>query len=226
MALLYQSQPLVEMPLVHCFMDLCSRYFTVSCSDIPAYTSQDINNSGDGGIHGQLLQNNGFQGNSPGLKAYAAVGGVTLSVDTANPLSTAIKSSLKVSVPSGTDGHVGFSNSGYLGVPVNADTYANYFWMKGAYSGDVTLQLVGSSTGTVYASKTINVRSVSSSFTYFETTYTSTQAPDGNNIWKLTFDGASVAGGALYFDLVQLFPVTYHKRFVIFISSHHLLGQG
>ena len=100
-------------------------------------------------------------------------------------------------------------------MPVNADTYANYFWMKGAYTGDITLELVGSSSGTVYASKTISVQSVSSSFTYYETTYTSTQAPDGNNIWQLTFNGTSVAGGALYFDLVQLFPVTYHARYAI-----------
>ena len=35
---------------------------------------EDINNSGDGGIHGQLLQNNGFQGVNPGLKAWSAVG--------------------------------------------------------------------------------------------------------------------------------------------------------
>lgn len=116
-------------------------------------------------------------------------------------------------MPSGATGQVGFSNSGYLGVPVNDDTYANYFWMKGDYSGSVTLQLVGASSGTVYASNTIRVDSVSTEFTYYQTSYASAQAPDGNNTWTLTFDGASVAGGALYFDLVQLFPVTYHARF-------------
>jgi alpha-L-arabinofuranosidase len=152
------------------------------------------------------------------LTAYAAVGDVTLSVDSANPLTTAITSSLKVSVPSGTTGQVGFSNSGYLGVPVNDETYANYFWMKGDYSGSVTLQLVGVSSGTVYASNTIRVDSVSTHFTYYQTTYASAQAPDGNNTWTLTFDGASVAGGALYFDLVQLFPVTYHARFALHYS--------
>ncbi|PQE04744.1 Glycoside hydrolase superfamily protein [Rutstroemia sp. NJR-2017a BBW] len=173
---------------------------------------EDINNSGDGGIHGQLLRNNGFQGNNPGLTAYAAVGGVTLSVDTANPLSSALPRSLKVTVPSGTTGQVGFTNAGYLGVPVNADTYANYFWMKGAYSGSITLSLVGASSGTVYATKTVAVNSNSSSFTYYETTYNSAQAPDGDNVWKLTFNGATVAGSALYFGLPQLFPVTYHAR--------------
>jgi alpha-N-arabinofuranosidase len=160
-----------------------------------------------------MLKNNGFQGNSPGLTAYAAVGGVTISQDTATPLSTAITSSLKVSVPAGTTGQVGFSNSGYEGVPVNADTYANYFWMKGTYSGTVTLSLVGASSGIVYANKSITVASTSSSFTYYETTYPVTQSPDGNNVWQLTFDGSKVAGSALWFDLVQLFPVTFHERY-------------
>ncbi|ESZ98507.1 alpha-L-arabinofuranosidase E [Sclerotinia borealis F-4128] len=166
----------------------------------------------DGGIHGQLLRNNGFQGDYPGLTAYAAVGGTTLSVDNANPLTSALPRSLKVTVPSGTTGQIGFSNAGYLGIPVNTDTYANYFWMKGTYSGSVKLSLVGAASGTVYATKTITVNSVATKFTYYETTYTSTQAPDGNNVWKLTFDGATVAGSALYFGLPQLFPVTFHTR--------------
>ncbi|KAI9642031.1 hypothetical protein NHQ30_009902 [Ciborinia camelliae] len=172
---------------------------------------EDINNSGDGGIHGQLLRNNGFQGTNPGLEAYAAVNGTTLTVDTANPLTSALPRSLKVSVPSNATGQVGFANAGYLGIPVNADTYENFFWMKGAYSGSVTLSLVGTS-GIVYAAKTITVNSVETAFTYYETTYTSTQAPDGDNIWKLTFNGATVAGSALYFGLPQLFPSTFHKR--------------
>lgn len=159
------------------------------------------------------MRNNGFQGTSPGLIAYAAIGGTTLSVDTANPLTSALPSSLKVTVPSGTTGKVGFSNSGYLGIPVEKDTYANYFWMKGAYSGSITLSLVGVASGTVYATKIITVASVATSFTYYETTYTSTLAPDGNNVWTLTFDGATAAGSALYFGLPQLFPVTFHKRY-------------
>ncbi|KAJ3347441.1 hypothetical protein HDU83_002091 [Entophlyctis luteolus] len=174
---------------------------------------EDINNSGDGGIHGQLLRNNGFQGSSQSLLAYAAVGsGVTLSVDSSTPLSSAITHTLQVSVASGTTGFVGFSNEGYLGVPVNADTYSNYFWMKGAYSGTITLELVGNYSGIVYASKNITVSSTSSSFTYVNTSYASTQSPDGSNVWRLKFDASKVAGKSLWFSLVQLFPSTYHGR--------------
>ncbi|KAL2008439.1 hypothetical protein VTN00DRAFT_6633 [Thermoascus crustaceus] len=173
---------------------------------------EDINHSGDGGIHAQLLRNNGFQGDNPGLTAYGPVGNVYLTVDTDNPLSTAITSSLKVSVPSGTTGKVGFLNEGYWGIPVTGDTYSNYFWMKGDYKGTVTLQLVGVSSGTVYASKDLEVASTADNWTYYETSYGTTAAPDGNNVWQLLFDASEVAGSALYFDLVQLFPPTFHDR--------------
>ncbi|KAF8860525.1 glycoside hydrolase family 51 protein [Acephala macrosclerotiorum] len=174
---------------------------------------EDINNSGDGGIHGQLLKNNGFQGTSPTISPYGSVGGTTITRDTSTPLTSAITSSLEVSVPSGTTGYVGFSNAGYNGVPVNLDTYANYFWVKGAYSGIVTLELVGASSGTVYASQNLTITSVAGNFTYIATTFASTQSPDGNNVWQLTFDGSKVAGGSLWFALPQLFPVTYHARY-------------
>jgi alpha-N-arabinofuranosidase len=172
-----------------------------------------LTNLGDGGIHGQFFQNNGFQGTNPGLTAYAAVGGVNITQDSANPLTTAITSSLKVTVPSGTSGQVGFSNSGYSGVPVNEDTYANYFWMKGNYSGNVTLSLVGNSSGIVYASQELPVTSNSNAFTYYATIYPVKQSPDGNNVWQLTFDGSKVAGSELWFALVQLFPTTFHERY-------------
>jgi hypothetical protein len=71
------------------------------------------------------------------------VGDVTISQDTSNPLSTAITSSLKVTVPSATTGYVGFSNYGYNGVPVLDTTYTNYFWMKGDFTGIINLRLVG-----------------------------------------------------------------------------------
>jgi alpha-N-arabinofuranosidase len=74
------------------------------------------------------------------------------------------------------------------------------------------LSLVGSSSGIVYAAQNVTVQSTSSGFTYVSTTYPSSQSPDGNNVWQLTFDGSKVAGGALWFSLVQLFPVTYHQR--------------
>lgn len=134
-------------------------------------------------------------------------------MDTTVPLTSAITKTLKVTVPSGTTGSVGFSNSGYSGVPVNADTYQSYFWVKGSYTGTITISLVGSSSGIVYGSSDITVTSTAAKFTYVTTTFASSQSPGGDNVWQLTFDGSKVAGSSLWFGLVQLFPVTYHERF-------------
>jgi alpha-N-arabinofuranosidase len=88
------------------------------------------------------------------------------------------------------------------------------------------LSLVGASSGIVYGSENITVNSVAGSFTSVETGFLSTGSPDGNNVWQLTFDGSTAAGGALWFSLVQLFPVTYHARFVcIFLVLYRLVDN-
>jgi alpha-N-arabinofuranosidase len=66
---------------------------------------------------------------------------------------------------------------------------------------------------TAYGSKTISISSNSSSWTYYDTSFSSSQSYESNNLWSLTFDASAVAGSSLYFDLVQLFPVTYHERY-------------
>lgn len=135
-----------------------------------------------------------------------------LAVDSDNPLSDAIPYSLAVSVPEGTSGQVGFSNEGYWGITVNTDVYTSFFWIKGDYSGDVTIKLVGISDGFEYASSTVPVTSDSSAYTYVETSFSSTQAPYGDNLWTLTFDGEATAGSTLHFDLVSLYPTSFNRR--------------
>lgn len=75
--------------------------------------SKDINHSGDGMLHGNLLQNNGFQGDSPGLTAWTAIGTANISQDTTSPLTDAITSTLAIS---GSIGTIGASNAGYDGI--------------------------------------------------------------------------------------------------------------
>ena len=172
---------------------------------------EDINRSGDGGIHGQLLQNNGFQGSKPNNSAYAAVGGAQISHDTGVALSDAIKSSLKVSVPSGVSGKIGFLNYGYNGVPVNDDTYSTSFFVKGGYSGDISVSLNGAD-GTVYSSADVAVDSTGDKWSNYSTSIKAKASSNGLNTWQLTFDPAKVSGGSLWFDLVTLYPTTYHNR--------------
>ncbi|KAI5304423.1 hypothetical protein KEM56_006508 [Ascosphaera pollenicola] len=174
---------------------------------------EDINHSGDGGLHGQLLRNNGFQGANKTLEAYSAVGGTKISRDTQNPLTAAISSTLKVAVPSDAKGWVGFANEGYNGVPVLKQKYDNMFYVKGSYAGKVKLRLVGTKNNKVYAEHRVNVNSNDYRFTYVKTSFESDeQSDDADNEWQLLFDASQVKGGALYFGLLQLFPPTYHNR--------------
>lgn len=116
---------------------------------------------------------------------------------------------------------VGFANTGYEGVPVTAQTYATYFYVKGTYSGTLEVQLVGTSSGTVYASQSVTVSSTSSSFTYITiTNLVATASPDGNNQYQILFDSSKVQGSSLNFGLPQLFPVTYHARYVVCFPIH------
>jgi len=68
---------------------------------------EDINHSGDGGIYAELIQNRAFQGNA-NLNAWSAVGGASLSLTTAYPLSSALPTSVQISGSS--NGQVGIQN--------------------------------------------------------------------------------------------------------------------
>ncbi|RAL08865.1 alpha-N-arabinofuranosidase A [Aspergillus homomorphus CBS 101889] len=173
---------------------------------------EEMDHSGDGGLHGQLLQNNGFQGANPGLTAYKPIGQAEIMQDYLYPVSGAITSSLQVSVENGATGRVGFANTGYKGIPVINSTYWCEFWMLGDYSGEIILQLAGSSNGNIFASHNITVASSQKNFTRYTTQFNSTAAPDGNNEWRLLFNASKVSGGTLNFGLPQLFPPTYKSR--------------
>jgi alpha-L-arabinofuranosidase len=142
------------------------------------------------------------------MKAWAPVGGAQISQDTSNPLTSAIGSTIGVSVPGGS-GAAGVANGGYIGVPVNNDTYTTSFWYKGAYTGDLTVSLVSNTSGTVFGSSKISVKS-GDSFTEYNATIDATQSPDGNNTWQVTVESSDATSFNL--GLPQLFPTTYKGR--------------
>ncbi|KAI5308061.1 hypothetical protein KEM55_006674 [Ascosphaera atra] len=169
---------------------------------------------GDGGIHGQLLMNNGFQGDNPGLTAWKGVNGAKISQDRKTPLTKAITSTLKIEVPSSSDDEdlVGAANTGYNGMPVAEQRYNNYFWVRGSYKGPVTIRLVGSTSQVVYASHEVNVDSNDSRFTYYETSFNSTASPDGDNEWQFLINTSKASGKTVHLGLPQLFPPTFKNR--------------
>lgn len=77
---------------------------------------EDINNSGDGGVYAELVQNRAFQGNTifpANLWWWYPIGGVDLALSNlSDPLSSALPSSMQVT--GGSADEVGFWNEGSL----------------------------------------------------------------------------------------------------------------
>jgi hypothetical protein len=75
---------------------------------------EDINNSGDGGVYAELVQNRAFQGSSifpSTLHYWHSVGGAHLALkNLSNPLSDALPTSMQVR--GGDEGEIGFWNEG------------------------------------------------------------------------------------------------------------------
>ena len=209
------------MPPVRFCTGSCSRYTTSKAIGVfeKRLTDKDINHSGDGGIYGQMLRNNGLQGSKPDLAAWAGVGEGTIAVDLENPLTAAIPHTLRLDVSQSATGQVGFSNAGYWGLPVDGSTFENYFWIKGEYSGSITVRLVALDGGAEYASTSFEVSSNADEFTYTTASFPTVKAPDKDVLYELTVDGSLAAGKALYFGLLQLFPETYKARFVSFAGE-------
>ncbi|KAF4821690.1 putative alpha-L-arabinofuranosidase A [Colletotrichum tropicale] len=176
---------------------------------------EDINYSGDGGIHGQLIRNNGFQGDNPGLAAYSAISGTTLEVDSSIPLSEALPDTLKASVKAGATGQAGFANEGYWGIPVDGSPHSHNIFIRGNYQGQMNWILQSVSTKEVFANVTFYVDSTIDKFTEFHQREPTTFSSLTDIEYRMTFDAGLLAGSSLWFALPQLYPTTFHNRYVL-----------
>lgn len=177
---------------------------------------QDINNSGDGGIYAELIQNRAFQYSKEfpvSTAHYFAVNGAGLSIqELETPLSKALPASMRVTSGNRT-GKVGFKNEGYWGIDVRHQKYTGSFWVHGAYKGCFTAALESNLTSDVFASVEVPSKSVAGEWT--EHTFElvpKKDAPNSNNTLSITFDPKGVSGDALDFNLISLFPPTFKNR--------------
>ncbi|KAF2764171.1 glycoside hydrolase [Teratosphaeria nubilosa] len=178
---------------------------------------EDINNSGDGGVYAELVQNRAFQGDPvfPISTAFwHGLGGAQIAVaNLSTPLSNALPASMEVTAGGDSSGGtIGFSNDGFWGFPVVAGwEYKGSFWVFGGFDGDITIELV-SLEDEVYTKASVYVCASSSSWTQYNYTFTpSDSAPNSNNTLNFTFASSSLKGSA-NFNLLSLFPPTYNNR--------------
>ncbi|KAI0477054.1 glycoside hydrolase [Xylariaceae sp. FL0804] len=178
---------------------------------------EDINNSGDGGVYAELVQNRAFQGNTiypKNLDWWHPIGGANLALaNLSDPLSEALTTSMQVTGASnGSNEEIGFWNEGFWGFPVVSSwDYTGSFYMHGQFEGNITVALVSNTTGHTYAETSIPASS-SAKWKQFQYTFTPTDsAPDSNNTLQFTMPASGVKG-PLNFNLLSLFPPTYKNR--------------
>ncbi|KAH6713129.1 glycoside hydrolase superfamily [Leptodontidium sp. MPI-SDFR-AT-0119] len=185
---------------------------------------EDIYHSGDGGLYAELIRNRAFQGSSQNGQAslvrttdfWHPIGNVQLSVEQSSPpLSASLTYDMRVDVPAGTTGQIGFYNDGFWGFHVDSSKrYAASFSIKGNYNGSVTVGFKNTLSGTQLSSTNISVQSVDGTWTsvspsVFQPTSSSSNS---NNTFTFLFDGSLLAGKSIQVNLLSLFKQTYNNR--------------
>lgn len=192
---------------------------------------EDINNSGDGGVYAELIQNRAFQGDEIFPKSIAwwyPIGGAQLALSNdSTPLSQALPSSMQVS--GGSDDTIGFWNegeptsspivtielivSGFWGFPgVASWQYDGSFYMMGSFDGNITVSMVSNTTGDTIAEASVQASSKVGQWTQYHYQFQPSQdAPDSNNTLQFTMPASDVKS-ELNFNLLSLFPPTYNNR--------------
>ncbi|KAF1968451.1 alpha-L-arabinofuranosidase [Bimuria novae-zelandiae CBS 107.79] len=185
------------------------------------FLHEDINNSGDGGLYAELIQNRAFQYSRAfpvSTAHYFPINGASLSIQNLSvPLSKALPASMRVAAGRNSTGYstgkIGFENEGYWGIAVSRQKYTGSFWVKGAYEGSFTASLQSNLTDDVFGSVEVESKAVDDE--WIEHTFElvpEKDAPNSNNTFAITFDAAGTKNGYLDFNLISLFPPTYKNR--------------
>jgi alpha-N-arabinofuranosidase len=176
--------------------------------------TEEINFSYDGGLYAELIRDRAI---GPGRRplfhwTHVALGNsvASVSLDDHTGPSTALSRSIKVAVTAATDSApAGVQNGGYWGIAVRPNTtYTGSFFAKTDTAElPITASLVNDETGATAARAKISGLTTDwKQYTF--TLKTGKVAVSANNHFQLTITRPAT----MWFDLVSLFPPTYHDR--------------
>jgi alpha-N-arabinofuranosidase len=177
--------------------------------------TEEINFSYDGGIYPELVRDRTLGKDWQALAHWTMVSAgdsvVKVSVDAHDGPSQAIDRSLKVQIAKASESSpAGVQNDGYWGMAVRPNwTYTGSFYARTDATGlPIKISLVNDNTGEAAAIAT--VAGVSGEWKQYK--YTLKTGPNvaasANNHLQLT----TTRPATIWFDLVSLFPPTYHDR--------------
>jgi len=176
--------------------------------------TEEINYSYEGGLYGELIRDRTPLHVWDATRVWPMVARgdsiVNISIDESDGPSAAQTRSLRVTVSKASAASpAGVENNGYWGIPVRPHTtYSGSFYAKSDTPGiPVTVTLENDQTGAVAASATVSgLTKEWKQFTY--TLHTGEVPVSSNNHLILTI----AQPATVWFDVVSLFPPTYHNR--------------
>jgi alpha-N-arabinofuranosidase len=188
--------------------------------------TEEINHSYDGGLYAELVSDRssgiGFGALTDWNMVVRGDSAEDVSVDPSTGPGAAQPRSLKIAVSTATEAApAGVENDGYWGIAVHPNTtYTGSFWAKTDSDGvPVTIALQNDGTGVV-AAKTI-VSGLTSEWKEYKYTLKTGEVPaSANNHLILTI----ARPATVWFDLVSLFPPTYHNDGVTRVDIMNLLA--
>jgi alpha-N-arabinofuranosidase len=177
--------------------------------------TEEINYSYDGGLYAELVSNRTFRSDWSGVLNWYLIekgqASAKMALDKNDGPSTALTSSLKLEATR-ADGNsqAGLLNEGYWGMAVRPSArYKGSFFAKSKSEVliPVSVALVANQSGQVLAKASVPVAGTNWKEYKFEMQSGNTAASSENHL-ELTIDRP----GTLWFQLVSLFPPTYHDR--------------
>jgi alpha-N-arabinofuranosidase len=174
--------------------------------------TEEINHSYDGGLYAELIQNRTFKDDAQNPAHWSLVqdqnGGGAISLDTTQPINSALTVCLKLTVTN-TGTSVGVANDGYWGIPVKPNTTykLSYYAKADATTGPLAVSIQSTDGSTTYAQA--QMPKLTDKWQQYTTTLTT-----GKDVQPLTgrFVILTSTPGTYWFNLVSLFPPTWHDR--------------
>jgi len=175
--------------------------------------TEEINYSYDGGLYAELIRNRTFRADWGGVQHWylvqEGISHASMEADKTTGPSTALTNSIKLTVDKAdASNRAGIENEGYWGILVKANTeYKGSFYAKSDGSAAVTVHLINDDTGKAAAQA--EVPAITSDWKKYDFTLKTgnVTAGIGNHLF-LTLEKP----GNVWFNLVSLFPPTYHDR--------------
>jgi len=178
--------------------------------------TEEINHSYDGGLYAELVRNRAFLDDARQPVQWSVIQGggsaATISLDPHQPLSEALKTSLRLDVSqASTQIPAGVANSGYWGIPVQPNTrYRASFYAKAApgFAGALALAIQSIDGRSVYAHAQVD--GLTSQWKRYEAVLQTAAdvSPTTHARYALTIDQP----GTIWLDLISLFPPTWNDQ--------------